>query len=325
MTNKIEKLSQESKDALTNAISNIKSNTALNERIAQVFPNVNNDSRIRSAANTRSPADTGTGDSPTSTGPSERSGNQEPSQGRPSDGNRNSDESPATGTSERNDNRTEFRNPGTTTGNAIGTVTINRVGNPASGENSRGADSRRTDGRENIGSTGQSATANKPLAVDIDTPKTRTRIKKADPIDIDVVTFGLQALFAGIGTLAGPHWAITEDAAKSIAVPLKKCLDKLPPSAAQKFEKYADPFAVVVATTIVLATPIQTELFIAKGQLRRGDLLSTTPPPPAPLTETEKHVQSPISPPTRSNGTGKSSIFSDRFARVSDISGIKQT
>lgn len=60
--------------------------------------------------------------------------------------------------------------------------------------------------------------------------------------------------FAVSATRLGPHWAITEDEAMTIAIPATKLISKYLP--AETMEKYSDPTALVIAIVVVMAPRI---------------------------------------------------------------------
>jgi hypothetical protein len=306
----------------------------LTQQIAEVSPNAgpaNNNNGNNSTSNTGTGNPPTTGNSPTSaTTGFGRSSNAEHSTRSGSASNGTVNGPSTTSTSERADNRNEPANTGTAKRNPIGAISINRVSNPVSGETDGGTDRGTTNGSENRGNPRRGTIEPPELAITPERTR-KPRTPKSEPIDIEMLTFGIQTLFAGVGTLFGPHWAISQEAALSIAEPAKKCLDKLPASALAKVEKYSDPFALCMMTAVVLSGPLQVEAMIANRQLTRGQLPTGMNSAPVPNTEpaTQKETANVSSPTTETpiystNGAKPAkSRFGNRFTNSGNVQGFK--
>lgn len=317
---KINRLSDEVKEALAAKLASTR-DASLQDHISKVFPNADNNNNgtgitttpgtptVFSHSSTSARTDSGTSDAQHSAG---RSGNDS----------RRIEQSRGTSPVVEGDSGgTEPGDNGTAKRNTIGAVTINRVNDPSGNESSRGNDGRRQNDRQDTRDTGTGNAIPAPVVVG-----KSSRKPKSEPISEAALAFGVQSIFAVVGTVAGPHWAIPEENCKAIAEPLKKCLDKLPASTTAKIERYTDPLAVVFAVGLAMSIPVQVELAIQKGQVPRGynpfEAQQIRPEPAVKATVKEPEiVQNNTAAKPSANGTGKSR-FGDRFTQHKDVSGI---
>lgn len=127
----------------------------------------------------------------------------------------------------------------------------------------------------------------RPFPIDAPRRKYRKKATKADDVEqtatIGILATAVSAIFIPLSIPLGPHWALSDNEAFTLAESLQKALSTLPGSTYADLKKYLDRFIPWIALTIVIGQTIAPKIELTqriREAERAGfpDSIETAPP-----------------------------------------------